>query len=558
MLLKSLALIASSSLAATFNIGDDLFADPQFTVQFHNRPLRQADVQNGLLPHRDPVYGHPLGYEMMQFNGTNHICGIPEVTTTKSSKSREEGELSPTEARDRALELMLPLLGDCLFYEQGFFSYRFCYGSGVVQYRRHGDNYFPRIYPPPQADDSPTFVLGSFEKDDTTNTVTSAGGIPFLAHRLRSGTHCPLTGANREIEVQFVCDKNVQHDHILWIKEKRTCNYVMQVGTPRLCKDMRFQPPPDESLPIMCYSVESEAPEFETIDGMFDGVAHVKEEQEAVSARAHQFVGSNVNKDKIDEIEVAWRFTKARALNYIGVWLGDCVNRQTLFKELGIATPSHDAPFIIQTRSMFVPAPINRHFEVRLMITRQQLLLSINDDDVTLEEKYAWWQEQGDMSNLEIQGLTMLDDAGIEDVLARATDEVMKQLNKEAKQSKKLAKKKEAASTKREEAKKQVEASVEEKAVDSAEDDGTDTVTSTQTFFRTQTLSTAEAESKQMPDKAEEDEDEDLIVTMYFEDGEFKIEGFEVADFEGVKSAMKDLADKEDDDDDYEDYGLSD
>lgn len=291
---------------------------------------------------------------------------------------------------------------------------------------------------------------------------------------------------------------------------------------------------------------------------MFDGVAHVKEEQEAVSARAHQFVGSNVNKDKIDEIEVAWRFTKARALNYIGVWLGDCVNRQTLFKELGIATPSHDAPFIIQTRSMFVPAPINRHFEVRLMITRQQLLLSINDDDVTLEEKYAWWQEQGDMSNLEIQGLTMLDDAGIEDVLARATDEVMKQLNKEAKQSKKLAKKKEAASTKREEAKKQVEASVEEKAVDSAEDDGTDTVTSTQTFFRTQTLSTAEAESKQMPDKAEEDEDEDLIVTMYFEDGEFKIEGFEVADFEGVKSAMKDLADKEDDDDDYEDYGLSD
>ncbi|KAG5365661.1 Protein OS-9-like protein [Yarrowia sp. B02] len=546
MLFKSLALVASSSLAAAFNIGDDLFADPQFTVQFHNRPLRRSDVQGGLLPSHDPVYGHPLGYEMMQFNGTNHICGIPEVTTTKSSKKEQEGELSPAEARERALELMLPLLGDCLFYEQGFFSYRFCYGSGVVQYRRHGDNYFPRIYPPPQAEDSPTFVLGSFEKDDTTNTVTSAGGIPFLAHRLRSGTHCTLTGANREIEVQFVCDKTVQHDQILWIKEKRTCNYVMQVGTPRLCRDMRFQPPPDESLPIMCYSVESEANEFETIDGMFDGVAQVKEEQEAGSARAHNYVGASI--DKIDEIEVAWRFTKARALNYIGVWLGDFVNRQTLFKELGIATPSHEAPFIIQTRSMLVPAPINRHFEVRLMISRQQLLISINDDDVTLEEKYAWWQEQGDMSNLEIQGLPMLDDAGIEDVLARATDEIIKQINKETKQSKRLAKKKEEMATKRKEV-----------APGAEEDDGTDTVTSTQTVYQTQTRSTAEAakEETQEQEPAEE-EDEDIIVTMYFENGEFKIEGFEAADFEGVKSAMQELAEHDEDEDDYEDYGLSD
>lgn len=506
-------------------------------------------MSDGHLPVHDPVYGHPLGYEMMQFNGTNHICGIPEVTTTKSSKN-EESELSPTEARDRALELMLPLLGDCLFYEQGFFSYRFCYGSGVVQYRRHGDTYFPRIHPPPQADDSPTFVLGSFGKDDTTNTVTSSGGIPFLAHRLRSGTHCPLTGAAREIEVQFVCDKTLMHDQILWIKEKRTCNYVMQVGTPRLCRDMRFQPPPDESLPIMCYSVESDSNEFETIDGMFDGVAQVKEQQEAGSARAHAF--ANAPLDKIDEIEVAWRFTKARALNYIGVWLGDYVNRQTLFKELGIATPAHDAPFVIQTRSMHVPEPINRDFEVRLMISRQQLLLQINDADVTLEEKYRWWQEQENMPNLEIQGLTMLDDAGIEDVLARATEEVARQLSQEAKEAKRLSKQKEAA---------QLAAASKEEETD---DDGTDTVTSTQTVYQTQTLSEEGrqgekvVEDKKKEDKDEAEEDEDIIVTMYFEDGEFKIEGFEVADFEGVKSAMKELTEPEEEDDDYEDYGLSD
>lgn len=582
MLFRSLALVAGSSLAAAFNIGDDLFADPQFTVQYHDRPLRQSDVTNDHLPSHDPVYGHRMGYEMMLLNDTNYVCGIPEVVSTKSSR-KSGTELSSTEARDRALELMLPLLGDCLFYEQGFFSYRFCYGLGVVQYHRH-DETFPRIYPPPEGNEAPSYVLGAHGAEDTINRVTSVGGTTFLAHRLRSGTFCELTGGKREIEVQFVCNKNVEHDQILWVKEKRSCNYIMHVGTPRLCQDLRFQPPPDKSFPIMCYKIESEAPEFETIDGMFESVSKVKEEQEAEYIRAQRYVNTPI--DKIDEIEVAWRITKARALNYIGTLMGDLVNTGKIFPELGMAEPAHDAPSVMMSQAISVK-PLNGKFEVRMMISRRLLLLSINDNDVTREEKIAWWQKQGDLSSLESQGLVLLDEDALEVEIEKAKEQL-----KESERKKKLARKeklKEIKGALAAKASKDKLAAVKSESEAMDEDDAYDTVTSTQTIFKTQVLDEHTQTTKGVvkDEKARQggqggDDDPlagiETVVTLYFEDGEAVVVGLdneiltdgEFIDNVGILDEQfvdQDLIDhihsvvrqsRDEEEEDEEDYGLSD
>jgi len=65
-------------------------------------------------------------------------------------------------------------------------------------------------------------------------------GQRYLVQRWGDGTVCDKTGRPREIEVQFHCSMTMT-DTILFVKETRTCEYVLVIHTPRLCGEPGFK-----------------------------------------------------------------------------------------------------------------------------------------------------------------------------------------------------------------------------------------------------------------------------------------------------------------------------
>jgi len=65
-------------------------------------------------------------------------------------------------------------------------------------------------------------------------------GSRYLVQRWADGTLCDKTGKNREVEVQFHCSMTMS-DSILFVKETKTCSYVLVINTPRLCGEPGFK-----------------------------------------------------------------------------------------------------------------------------------------------------------------------------------------------------------------------------------------------------------------------------------------------------------------------------
>uniref|UniRef100_A0A0W0F8W3 Protein OS-9 homolog n=1 Tax=Moniliophthora roreri TaxID=221103 RepID=A0A0W0F8W3_MONRR len=74
-----------------------------------------------------------------------------------------------------------------------------------------------------------------------TNLELARGaGSRYLVQRWGDGTLCDKTGKPREVEVQFHCSM-VMSDNILFVKEAKTCSYVLVINTPRLCGEPGFR-----------------------------------------------------------------------------------------------------------------------------------------------------------------------------------------------------------------------------------------------------------------------------------------------------------------------------
>ncbi|KAG6335197.1 hypothetical protein ID866_3891 [Astraeus odoratus] len=65
-------------------------------------------------------------------------------------------------------------------------------------------------------------------------------GTRYLVQRWGDGTYCDKTGKPREVEVQFHCSMTAT-DSILFVREAKTCSYVLVVQTPRLCGEPGFK-----------------------------------------------------------------------------------------------------------------------------------------------------------------------------------------------------------------------------------------------------------------------------------------------------------------------------
>ncbi|KAF8163220.1 hypothetical protein B0H34DRAFT_794953 [Crassisporium funariophilum] len=207
----------------------------------------------------------------------SYICLIPKPLDSIPSFTEEESDVDVTPAR--SWSLLQPLSGTCLYHRQGWFTYSYCHNDEIRQFKEAvpTQSRFTGTYKPEEDHDWESYTLGRAppnpepgvdltvaEQDAQAVNLELArsAGSRYLVQRWGDGTICDKTGKGREVEVQFHCSM-VMTDHILFVKEAKTCSYVLVVHTPRLCGEPGFKSRRDagEEAQIRCREVVDRKPE---------------------------------------------------------------------------------------------------------------------------------------------------------------------------------------------------------------------------------------------------------------------------------------------------------
>ncbi|KAI0040483.1 hypothetical protein FA95DRAFT_1683761 [Auriscalpium vulgare] len=307
MRVPALALAAAVALGAHARPGhlpDDPFAFPKHRVSFLNGlPLLNETAQRWLreglaggepefldqpwesrwdphVPRKEigsgddrapatPQAPSSLSVEHMKMGPRDsYLCLIPPELDPQPVPAADEPHAEVTAVH--SWSLLQPLAGGCIYHRQGWFTYAYCHNSHVRQFRE--------LFHPPtaggyQIEEDPdweAYDLGRAPAPDTGAALTvteqaaqlanlelaRGAGSRYLVQRWGDGTVCDKTGRRREIEVQFHCSMTMT-DSIMFVKETKTCHYVLVVNTPRLCSEPGFKSRLDHraDTPIRCRRV---------------------------------------------------------------------------------------------------------------------------------------------------------------------------------------------------------------------------------------------------------------------------------------------------------------
>jgi len=131
----------------------------------------------------------------------------------------------------------------CTYRMEGWWYYEFCYGSQIRQFHQEGttannikvtqENY-----------------LGRAPKESYVNAHSLV-----YTEVYDGGSHCDITGKPRRTTVNFICNTAEPQTTISKIEESSTCQYVISVTTPHLCKIYPFAPK-QVYTSIVCYNTE--------------------------------------------------------------------------------------------------------------------------------------------------------------------------------------------------------------------------------------------------------------------------------------------------------------
>ncbi|KAF9483909.1 hypothetical protein BDN70DRAFT_873313 [Pholiota conissans] len=185
----------------------------------------------------------------------SYLCLIPKPLENIPSLQNEDSDIDVTPAR--SWSLLQPLSGTCLYHRQGWFTYSYCHNDEIRQFKELASTQgrFPGTYKPEEDPEWESYTLGRAPRnpepgadltvaEQTTQAanleLARSAGSRYLVQRWDDGTICDKTGNPREVEVQFHCSMQMT-DHILFVKETKTCSYVLVVHTPRLCGEPGFK-----------------------------------------------------------------------------------------------------------------------------------------------------------------------------------------------------------------------------------------------------------------------------------------------------------------------------
>ncbi|KAH9043178.1 hypothetical protein EDB85DRAFT_1913896 [Lactarius pseudohatsudake] len=279
LLLLLLPLFCSHlSLARLFqSLPDDLYAFPKYRnsstipTQWQDPPpFKHIDAGDGITQAQvKSTQDHTI--ELMKMGPRDtYLCFIPP--SPKQEPQPPEETITEV-AASHSWSLLQPLDGTCLYHRQGWFTYAYCHNSHVRQFREmiHQRPMAPgKVYEIEEDPDWEAYDLGRAPETGSGVDLSQAdysavsanlelargAGSRYLLQRWGDGTMCDKTGKRREIEVQFHCSMTMT-DTIMFVKETRTCHYILVINTPRLCGEPGFKSRVDhhEEALIRCRQV---------------------------------------------------------------------------------------------------------------------------------------------------------------------------------------------------------------------------------------------------------------------------------------------------------------
>lgn len=270
--------------------GQQEFLDQPWSPGGHNSPTSRKGIGSGDTSSDTPptpIPSDPTSYvatnytlQRMRMGPQNsYLCFIPKPSDAASHRTQEE-QVDDDQTPARTWSLLQPLSGTCLYHRQGWFTYSYCHNKDIRQFkelaqpqaRLPAGTYSPEEDPEwesytlgraPRSSEEPGVDLTVAERNaEATNLeLAKNAGSRYLVQRWGDGTICDKTGKPREIEVQFHCSM-VMTDHILFVKETKTCSYVLVIHTPRLCGEPGFRSTRDasEEALIRCREIVRELP----------------------------------------------------------------------------------------------------------------------------------------------------------------------------------------------------------------------------------------------------------------------------------------------------------
>ncbi|KAJ7470676.1 hypothetical protein FB451DRAFT_1176626 [Mycena latifolia] len=253
-----------------------------------------ADEDVSLTPAPDASDDYTLERVKMGPND-EYLCLIPKALDAPPPDDDPDDDPTPA----HSWSLLLPLTGTCLYHRQPWFTYSYCHNEEIRQFR---ELIQARPLPPGKSSLTPRPAAGAHrpEEDPDWESYTlgrapptpepgadltvaqqdalaanlelaRSAGSRYLVQRWGDGTICDKTGAPltpsptdskpREVEVQFHCSMATT-DTIVFVKEAKTCSYVLVVHTPRLCGEPGFMSSKDarEQASISCREIVAGEP----------------------------------------------------------------------------------------------------------------------------------------------------------------------------------------------------------------------------------------------------------------------------------------------------------
>ncbi|KAJ7582887.1 hypothetical protein C8J56DRAFT_955982 [Mycena floridula] len=203
----------------------------------------------------------------------SYLCFIPEPLDLPPPPPDEEVDDNVTPAH--SWSLLQDLSGTCLYHRQMWFTYSYCHNDEIRQFKALPQTQVNGAggYKPEEDPEWEAYTLGKApvspkpgadltvaeQNDLAANLELARGaGSRYLVQRWSDGSFCDKAGKRREVEVQFHCSMAMP-DHILFVKETKTCSYVVVINTPRLCGEPGFKSRRDigEQAVIRCREIQN-------------------------------------------------------------------------------------------------------------------------------------------------------------------------------------------------------------------------------------------------------------------------------------------------------------
>ncbi|XP_006458202.1 hypothetical protein AGABI2DRAFT_190556 [Agaricus bisporus var. bisporus H97] len=267
-------------LANGLSGGELEFSDQPHGTAARSMSYDRKEIESGESQSRDdPSRSNNYTLEFLKLGPKDsYVCLVPKPLDNVSSPPQEDpsdAELTPV----RSWALLKPLTGTCLYHQHGWFTYSYCHNNEIRQFKelipqkpRLTGSYVPEEDPewesytlgraPTQPAPGADLTVAELNAQAANLELAKTAGSRYLVQRWGDGTLCDKTGQPREVEVQFHCSMTTT-DSILFVKETKTCSYVLVINTPRLCGEPGFKSRRDatEEAEIRCREIVDVLPQ---------------------------------------------------------------------------------------------------------------------------------------------------------------------------------------------------------------------------------------------------------------------------------------------------------